>query len=72
MEPQVRKALLVQPALQAQMDWMGQPAHKALPGQRVQAVEQRVLQVIPVHKAPQEITEQRVPLVIQVLKVYKV
>ena len=72
MEPQVRKALLAQPALQVQMDWMGQPAHKALPGQRVQVVEQQVQQVTPVHKAPQEITEQRVPQGTQVLKVYKV
>ena len=72
MGPQVRKALLAQPALQVQMDWMVQPARKARPAQRVQAVELRVQQVIPAHKAPQEITEQQVPQATQVLKVYKV
>ena len=72
MEPQVRKALLVQPALQVQMDWMVLQARKAQPDQQVPVVERQALQEIPVHKARQEITEQRVLLATQAPKVYKV
>ena len=72
MELQVRKALPVQPALQVQMDWMVLQAHRAQPDQQVPVVEQQVLQVIPVHRAPQEITEQRVLLATQAPNVYKV
>ena len=51
MEPQVRKALLVQPALQVQMDWMALLVHKVLPGQRVQVAELPAQLVIPAQPA---------------------